>query len=71
MVLPSLVIMYHQLFWQEYKALYLPGNFHESKGSMYGNLYWHYESLKDPFVIVAGSAFQATTGDFAGKIKNG
>jgi hypothetical protein len=27
---------------------------------MYGTLYWHIESLKDPFVIVADSAFIAT-----------
>ena len=46
----------------------LPGNFHDSKGSMYANLYWHIESLKDPFVIVADSAFQAT-GELDGKIK--
>jgi hypothetical protein len=49
-------------------ATNLPGNFHDSKRSKYGNLYWHIESLKDSFVIVADSAFQAT-GDLDGKIK--
>jgi len=37
--------------------------------TMYANLFWHIESLKDPFVIVADSEFQAK-GELDGKIKN-
>lgn len=46
----------------------LPGNFHDSKSSMYANLYNHIESLPDPYVIVADSAFQ-TVGKLEDKIK--
>jgi hypothetical protein len=46
---------------------YLPGNFHDSKGSIYETLYWHIESLTDPFAIVADTAFQAS-GDLERKI---
>ena len=40
-------------------AINLPGNFHDSKASMYGHLYDHIEKLPDPFCIVADSAFQS------------
>jgi hypothetical protein len=40
-------------------AINLPGNFHDSKASMYGRLYNHIEKLPDPFCIVADSAFQS------------
>lgn len=49
-------------------AINLPGNFHDSKASMYGRLYDHIEKLPDPFCIVADSAFQSS-GSLKDKVK--
>lgn len=44
-----------------------PGNFHDSKSSMYGNLYSHIKKLPDPYKIVCDSAFY-TQGKMKGKL---
>jgi len=49
-------------------AINLPGNFHDSKASMYGRLYDHIQQLPDPFCIVADSAFQ-TGGSLKDKVR--
>ena len=44
-----------------------PGNFHDSKSALWGNIYEHIIALPDGFIVVCDSAFE-TRGDLKGKL---
>ena len=48
-------------------AINMPGSFHDSKATLYANLYSHIADFPEPFCIICDSAFQ-TGGKLGGKI---
>ena len=44
-----------------------PGNFHDSKSTLWRNMYEHISALPDGFIVVCDSAFE-TKGELAGKL---
>ena len=60
------------LFWDPYGKIVdavvnCPGNFHDSKSTLWGNICKHIGAIPAGFIVVCDSAFE-TRGDLKGKL---